>query len=333
MPWEPATAPLPALPPATSRTYRRAYLSRFSSERSHDEADATRYVTGAVYVDGDLVAASLRQSGHRGDLVRTVDPPRVDPPRSSDRLRGTWLYGGHWIGQFGHFLTETLTTLWPRPGRIAGIVFHRFIFPTSVEPWQRDLLSLAGWPADLAVEVVHRPTRVDRLVVPSRPLVLNQCSGPEAAEVWARVASGVRPLGRPVFLSRSGLTEDPRRLPGDEELDGLMADLGLEIVRPETLSLADQVAAVAQAPVVVAVSGSHLHLTAFADASTRVVEIGDLRTRAAPVPNQRVIDAARGHTTAFVPLVTANAPGEPVARDARATAAAVAALLDEAGLR
>ena len=66
------------------------------------------------------------------------------------------------------------------------------------------------------------------------------------------------------------------------------------------LTIDDQLRLVADAEVVAGPSGSALHLSAFARASARVLEIGDSRSPGRPVAMQVLIDAACGHEQAFV---------------------------------
>jgi capsular polysaccharide biosynthesis protein len=118
--------------------------------------------------DGALLPASQRIGGYAGDLVVSADPAEVDPAPGAEELAGTWLYGGHWMGQFGHFLTETLSTLWPEPADdLEGIVFHAFIWGGRQDPWQRKLVRRAGYERvylsrsryNAAALAAGRPTR------------------------------------------------------------------------------------------------------------------------------------------------------------------------------
>lgn len=307
MEWHRATAPGSALAPASVSDYTDAFLSRYQEEVHPDNA-RWRKVQGAVYADGQLVVESQRSGGHRGDAVTTADPERIEQPDllavpATRHLKGRWLYGGNWMGQFGHFICETLTTLWPDVDSFSGIVCHRFVFPDELKSWQQDLLGLVG--RDIPVRVVTESHRVESLAVPTRTFVINEAAGPEAAKMWARAADNVPSTDRgPVFLSRSALVTKQRSVPGDDRLDEAMRALGFHVAFPEQLTIAEQISLVRSAPVVAAVSGSNLHLTAFAGKSTRVIEIGDIRTHSSPLPNQLVIDAAARHKSAFVPLIT-----------------------------
>jgi capsular polysaccharide biosynthesis protein len=87
----------------------------------------------------------------------------------------------------------------------------------------------------------------------------------------------------------------------DAELDEVFAAAGYDVVAPETLPLDDQLELVATAGELAGLTGSALHLAAFAPGTTRVLEIGDERTRDAGHPTQLALDAARGRERAFVP--------------------------------
>ncbi|WP_116950059.1 glycosyltransferase family 61 protein [Jiangella endophytica] len=316
MQWDYAVPPDSPPPPAAVRTVRGALLSGWSSV--HIGTGPTRRSRGAVYDGGRLVPESLRAGGYDGDHVVADDPAYCADP-AVDRLAGRWLYGGHWMSRFGHFVTETLTSLWPVGREVDGLVFHRFVLPGTPLDYQTELVRRSGW--DVPLRVVTRPTEVEELVVPDRPYHPGRRTSAEAVDVWDRAAVAARP-GPPVFLSRTRLPNDRRRSDGDELVDALMERLGFRVLHPQELPIAAQLSAVASAPVIAGVSGPALHLSAFAPQATRVLEIGDIRTRTRPPGDQRVIDAARGRLTAFVPHL-----GRSNVRDVGATMAAVTTLL------
>ncbi|SDU50701.1 glycosyltransferase 61 family protein [Jiangella alkaliphila] len=316
MQWDYAMPPDAPPPPAGLRIVRDALLSGWSSVRL--DGGPKRHSRGAVYEDGRLVPESLRAGGYDGDHVVPDDPAHcAEPP--ADRLDGRWLYGGHWMGRFGHFVTETLTSLWPIGQEVDGLVFHRFIFPGTQLDYQTALVRRSGW--DVPIRVVAQPTEVEELVVPARPYHPGRRTSAEAVAVWERAAVAAAP-GPPAFVSRTRLPNDRRRSDGDELLDALMERLGFHVLHPQELPITEQLAAVAAAPVLAGISGSALHLSAFAPRATRVLEIGDIRTRTRPLGNQQVIDAACGRQTAFVPHL-----GRGNVRDVGATMSAVTALL------
>ncbi|WP_134767361.1 glycosyltransferase 61 family protein [Nocardioides sp. 1609] len=289
-----------------------AFLTRHELGRLRTFSRPDRYLRGAVHdAEGRLVVSSQKLSVPHHPWV-AADPARARVNNRAELLQGRWMYGGHWVQHFGHFIVETITTLWPTGQEPVGLVFHKYLHgPVTQERWMLRLLELAGYGA-LPVEIVGgaRARRVEQLVVPSRSVVANGWGHPQAREVWERVVSPFRGGGpRRVFLTRSAFNDAQRRAGSrrarssperDRAMDGAFRAAGFDVVAPETLALEDQLRLVADAEVVAGGSGSALHLTAFAPAGTRVVEIGDERNPAHPVGMQRVIDHLGGHPHRFL---------------------------------
>jgi len=210
---------------------------------------------------------------------------------------------------------------------VQGLVFHRYFGAhRGLQPWQRELLDLTGY-GDQPVEVVDRdPVGVERLVLPSRSVVVNGWAHAGARDVWERmVAAAGTPtdVGARVFLSRRGFNEaqrsegKPARTSAerDERLDRVFADAGFRVVAPETMPVVDQIRMAAGASVIAASAGTALHLSAFAPAGTRVIELGDNRSPTVQVPQQRVIDRLCDHPTAYLPLAVGASRLRQILRD------------------
>lgn len=298
-----------------------AFLTPVKRGKLRALARPDQWLRGAVHdADGRLVVASQKTGGLGGNQLVAADPQRVPVRGRARRLSGTWLYGGHWIGHFGHFFTETVTTLWPRPAdlgdTIQGLVFHSYSNRfRGVSPWQAELMRLTSY-AGLPVEVIDDdPLLVDRLLVPTRSVVVNGWAEPEAVGVWqgmaaaAGAADALAPAGPRVFLSRTDfnagqaeLGKDVRTsVARDRALDATFAAGGFDVVAPETLTIVEQIRLAAGASVLAGSAGTALHLSAFAPAGVRVLELGDDRSPDVQVPHQLAVDAAREHPSAFVP--------------------------------
>ncbi|CAN5518662.1 hypothetical protein BH11ACT8_BH11ACT8_35170 [soil metagenome] len=328
MPWAPATSPYPPVEAAAAerlRTVDGAYVSPFERGEMRLVEGRRRWIRGAVHdADDVLLPGSQRVAGDPESPV-AVDPTIVRRRKDVKDLDGTWLYGGHWMTHFGHFLVETLTTLWADPTeRPDGLLLHRsyqgadpqhrkgVLLSPEPREWQATFLDLAGF-GGLPIRVVQdRPVTPERIIVAARPLVFKACAGPDAVAAWERVAAATDQPGRGstgrVFLSRSAFhqtRDSPKRVRStegwDTALDTAFATAGFAVVHPETLPLVEQIRLTRGAEVLAGASGSALHLSAFAGTGTRVIEVGDDRFSDAPGLTQRVIDAARGHTTSFVP--------------------------------
>ncbi|GAB3247806.1 glycosyltransferase family 61 protein [Nocardioides dilutus] len=301
-----------ANPPGLT-TVEGAFLTRVGHGPLASTVGPTRWLRGAVHdAEGGLVKPSQKLCVGANTWA-PADPRTVKVDLNAELLEGRWLYGGHWMQHFGHFLVETLTTLWPVE-QVDGLVFHKYLKrPWGEEPWQRRLLDLAGY-AGVPVRVVdgRAPLRVESLLVPGRAVVAHGWAHPQARGVWDRISAPFHGRGGPrrLFLSRTGHNE-ARRAAGhrsagrstaewDAGVDAAFAAAGFDVVRPETVPVDDQLALVADAEMVAGASGSALHLSAFAPATARVLEIGDRRSPASPVALQLVIEAASGHEHAFI---------------------------------
>lgn len=277
-----------------------------------------QWLRGAVHdADGHLVVSSQKIGGLGGNQLVAADPMRVPTRPNARRLSGTWLYGGHWMGHFGHFFTETVTTLWPDlAGDVEGIVCHSYSNRfRGISPWQTELMGLTTY-AGLPIEVLDSdPLTVERLLVPTRSVVVNGWAEPEAVEVWSGMtaAAGGRttldPSGERVFLSRTDFNAGQREkdvyvrtsVERDHALDAVFAAAGFRVLAPETLPVLEQIRLAAGASVLAGCAGTALHLSAFAPAGVRVLELGDDRSPDVQVPHQLAVDAAREHPSAFVP--------------------------------
>lgn len=310
--WTHRSFPHPPRGSAEVQTLEGAILTRFGRGPLRTIQAPTFWTVGAVYdSNGDLVTASQRLGGLGGDHGVAADAERLPATSPRERLEGTWLYGGNWMGQFGHFLLETLPNLWPEPPELAGIVFHDYIWGSQVQDWQRFLIEAAGYSMPIRV-VTTEPVTVDRLLLPSRPHVINGWTLPEAVIAWRRVARHITMTDRTrrrVHLSRTLVNRRleaegrrPRSSPlVDEAVDELLAERGFDVVYPETLPVEQQVQATVGADLVAGASGSALHLSVFSPPGARVLEFSDSRTRDVPLPSQRVLDAVCGHESALVP--------------------------------
>lgn len=278
----------------------------------------TKWIRGAVHdSEGRLVVASQKIGGLGGSPPAMADPAKVPVSGKARRLPGTWLYGGHWIQHFGHFFTETVTTLWPHDVAVDGIVFHSYMSRfRGVTAWQTALMDLTSY-AGVPVEIIEAdPLRVERLLVPTRGVVVNGWADPGAVRVWRDMAAraghvgDLAPDGPKLFFSRTAFNA-AKRAAGrsvrtdatrDARLDEVFAAAGFEVVAPEDADVAAQVRLAAGASVLAGSAGTALHLSAFAPAGVRVIELGDHRSPGVQVPHQMMIDAAREHPTAFVPF-------------------------------
>jgi capsular polysaccharide biosynthesis protein len=144
----------------------------------------------------------------------------------------------------------------------------------SPAPHMTELLGLLGYGTTPLVPLGRSaPAHFERLLVTTRLSAGGSWFDPMLAR-WYRQRL-VEPLGdlpRPglkLYLSRAGTTR--RRLSNEAAVAAALRPLGFEVVRPETMSVRDQVALFAQASHIVGPSGAALTNMIYAPAGARVV--------------------------------------------------------------
>jgi Glycosyltransferase 61 len=169
------------------------------------------------------------------------------------------LWGGWMIGHFGHFLIESATRLWPLlpsgPLESMPVIFTTPLSDPFIVEWLR---AFGVEPAPLPPQGT---VRFKKVRVPQPALRIDDYVTPEFRRIHLRAREGLEPppgaSGGVVWLSRTGI-ERERRVRDEALLEWLLED-ELEVIRPETLSLAEQVGVVERAGALAGTLGSAFH--------------------------------------------------------------------------
>ena len=259
------------------------------------------------------------RSGHRIDETvswtagrrRGPTPASIDPAAVVETVRERVTFGGLLPkSHFGHVLLEAFSRLWVFDAGIVAPgtpIVHFTHYGRDLEPFEQVLLdaALAGTRAPL--RPVTRPIRIEKIVVPSQAIILEQPMVPAVIPVYDRIrdqlVGDVVPDDRPLYLSRSRLGEDRRRTLGERALEQGLEQRGVRVVHAQEHPLVEQIRMVASARTVIGLYGSALHLTILRDVEgARTISL-DPRT---PFAVQRDVDALRGsrfvHLHAQLPM-------------------------------
>lgn len=218
-----------------------------------------RPVRAAYYANGTIAKDTLRMWGCEGDAPDDV-PGQLEARKVLHTYNGEVVWGGYLSSHYGHFLTESAATLWPvAPGsQMTGrptVCIMPSTAPAFAHDWIRAFrLNLVDLPND---EVVRFPS----MRVPEPAWRLNAWISPEIRDVhlYARENMAVpvvsrRPL---LWLSRSEIS--PARSAHDEHLLEWLLSHHVACVKPEKLSLAEQVSLIESSDVVAGIVGSAFH--------------------------------------------------------------------------
>ena len=263
---------------------------------------------GVYGADGALIDAAAHRAGPDGQLKGQSPRTDVDVAAITDRVADeTLVYGGPINPHYGHFLCSTLARLWwvARDG-VAGrrVVFHGAGKPANLfrnRPFIGVILGALGLTPENVV-FLKRPTRLDRLVIP-RPSFLEQAFASRAylhvADRVGQALAGELPEDRagPVYLTKTGLKEGVGRVIDEAMIEAVLAAGGVEIVRPETLALGEQIGLFKRRRVVAGTAGSQFHTAVFAPGRSRNVV---LSVRPSINSNAVLFDRLRGQQTLYL---------------------------------
>ena len=175
---------------------------------------------------------------------------------------------------YGHWLVDFLPRLWVL--RRAGHDLDRlnFLVPADLRPFASTLLRLCGIADHQLVRYQHwhEILHLEHLVMPTGMRLgdrLSPCFG-HATAFWRNRAAlpASPPGGGAIFLSRGAGSQ--RRLVNRARIEAIAAEHGLAVMRPEDLSLTEQIVLFTSADILAGEYGSALHNVIFAGAGAAV---------------------------------------------------------------
>jgi capsular polysaccharide biosynthesis protein len=292
--------PLPTLRTAPPRI--TVAQDAFASGFRHDQE--TGACAGCLYdVDGRRIDSSERVGGIGGDRAPTDNPPWLERP-DAPVLAGRSLYLGSFIAQYGHFIVESLSAAWAlkRVGPVDHFVFHSFVFGDEMPAYARSMLSVLG-VAPERVQVLTEPVGFEEVLAPDRLTVLNQDSHVLMRETYRELAAHYGAEGpRRLYLSRSRLHQDRRRLENEAEIDAVAAEAGYAVVHPQELPIETQMRLYGACEVMAGLAGSALHNVVFCRPGVRLINLCDARSRGGVQRTQAICNLLAEAEVAVVPF-------------------------------
>ncbi len=214
-------------------------------------------------------------AGANGSFVSTINPDDV-----AEVISEPMIFGGHFSPHYGHFLTSTLSRFWwvPKHDR-AG----RRILILNQEPAAAHFAKayVSAWFDALDLHVADfvafdRPIRFASLTIPAASFEENNLAHTAFGELGNEIGNRLTAARRddslpPAYLSKSKLSSGINRFVNEPEFEARLAQHGFDIVYPENLEIADQIAVFKRYPIVCATNGSALHTGIFSSRNRLVV--------------------------------------------------------------
>ncbi|MGN8119996.1 glycosyltransferase family 61 protein [Labrys sp. 22185] len=237
---------------------------------------------GMFHRDAVPVNVAIDFAGQNDELIQQIPLLDIEPAAAPYRGRSDLIYGGRASTHYGHFLFETLPRLWlvAQEGlRGRKVLFHSW-FP--LESWHRYpyllpcLQALGISYGDIVVAT--EPEVFRHVLVPRPSMQINGWIFPDAARplmdtVGRELLRGVETqhTSTPAYISKAQLRNVASGIRNEAEIEQYLRADGVDIVYPETMSLAEQIALFTNRRVIMGALGSAFHTSMFAQPSARMV--------------------------------------------------------------
>lgn len=230
---------------------------------------------GCVYrPDGSRVDLSLRNQTPQFRFVQKC-PEQLDlsTAQTARQVPGRTLYLGHYIPQFGHFLSESLSAFWILEEQdIAGfdqVAFHILGHGPGLTSYTRYCLETFGIDPDRVLFLNDGTVRFDEITVPARLARLGAGAHPSMAWVYAQIRARAvaeapdetpDPVPERIYISRRRMRagKASRFVANEVRLEELFTRYGFHILYPESLGFTDQIRLSARTRIIAGLTGSGL---------------------------------------------------------------------------
>lgn len=180
----------------------------------------------------------------------------------------------HWDSNYYHWLSHTVPTL--HALRTTGHEAARLILPAALRPWQAESLSLSGFDPKKGIPTEHGKQYAFRRVLYADFVrgagdfsVSPLSQAAYRSQVAGQPSTGPRDLR--IFIERGEASN--RRIPNEAELTAALRASGFVCVRPETLSVAEQIRLFSRATLVVGQLGAGMANCVWCQPGTVVFEL------------------------------------------------------------
>ncbi|MBR1581308.1 MAG: glycosyltransferase family 61 protein [Selenomonadaceae bacterium] len=175
------------------------------------------------------------------------------------------IWGGALICHFGHFITESMSRMWyvaEHPELTQRVAFVK-VNTWKVGDWIYQFLDLLGLPKD-RVLIIDKPTQFRSIIIPDQSSRIKFNYNDKLLVPFKKMASSVTPRDiKKIFLTRGKDLKSQMYLANADYFEEFYRQRGYEIVAPEKLSAAEQVALITGAEEIVCHMGTLAHWSLF----------------------------------------------------------------------
>lgn len=241
--------------PLTATQVHHASISPIQGSRMEP-----RVLHLGVFDDAGGILRSTIDDRHDGSHLYDAADLSIYP-NVPDAAEPEAIYAGVFFNHFGHFLLESLARLWYAREHphlpIIWVGVDTWASPPTLKGWQREILDVLG--LQNPVRVLIAPERFHVLHVPDAGYKYADWCHPQHADFLAVFGGIAQVPGRRVWLSRSNVGNGVGMMNG-AMIEENVRKSGWLPVRPEELSVREQLTVLAEAEEVAGEEGSAFHL-------------------------------------------------------------------------
>lgn len=292
----------------SSSAYKRFFRRRTAGQKiipsKIDVVDnATIVVQGragfGVYdADGRFVDSSRQIRGNNNQVVHS----HIHIDAATPFIDETVVFFGNVYPQFGHFLLEHMNRAWgllhdiTNGARVVLVNEHNY---DTVPEYMYALIEMMGVPRDRVI-ILTETTRFRRVIVPAQGFNIARWANDEFVRAYEHIAAGAPNTHKyeKIYMSRDAL--ESRRTYGEHVVERIFENNGFKIIRPEKMSLAEQVGVMKHCRVLAGCAGTALHMALFMPCGGTVIQIKRNRRFKCNADTQNLINMVKKLNGVFI---------------------------------
>lgn len=216
--------------------------------------------SGGVLHDNKIVDISMHYRNNEQLIQDRIIEQKIEPYETRNK---TAFFLGDCINQWGHFLLESITRLYPLINNINADYDYVFTgSPKGEFPQVYELLEIFGLKREQII-FIDKPTKYAKVIIPEQSNRLNGAYHKEYVDILNKIQSNVVPKqNKKIYLSRTKLLYD--NVFGEDVIENIFKQNGYKIIYPERLSVYEQIAYIKGAEEIAGLVGSAMHSLVFA---------------------------------------------------------------------
>ena len=230
--------------------------------------------SGSPYGYGGCYDEQLHYVKNSGTYAENllIEPESVDDIEFSC-VDETVIYAGYFIKHWGHFIVDFLPRFWwPALHYNGEKIIYLQNCDAAIDGNYMEMLKIFGIDSD-KIEAINKPTRFKKVIIPALAVQRPDKIYREALLVRDRIVGNVAQCCKydKIYLSRRSFPKAIDSEFGEEQIEDFFRNNGFEVLSPELLPVAEQIAIFSSCPKIACLSGTIPHNIFFGNSNTKLI--------------------------------------------------------------